>query len=62
MSDLFYLYITKHACMRLVFYCSIYGTVPRAHNGTLRFFFFFLEEAENREWESTKALYQANNP
>ena len=47
MSDFFYLYITKQACMRLVFYCSIYGTVPRAHNGTLRFFFFFRRSRES---------------
>ena len=30
--------------------------------GRWGFFFFFSEEAENREWESTEALYQANNP
>ena len=34
-SDFVYLYITKQACMRHVFYRPIYGTVPRAYNGTL---------------------------
>ena len=33
--DFVYLYITKQTCMQHVFYRPIYGTAPRAYNGTL---------------------------
>ena len=42
--------------MRHVFYRPIYGTVPRAYNGTLSVFFF--QEAESCEWELTETLWQ----
>ena len=38
LRDFVYLYITKQTCMQHVFYHPIYGTVPRAYNGTLSVF------------------------
>ena len=38
LRDFVYLYITKQTCMQHVFYHPIYGTVPRACNGTLSVF------------------------